>query len=285
MKVFIKRFWGFDPIYWPVVSFSLRGSLETLLEASSPGDLMAFVGTKTEQTDEQEQGKLLGRAEFGRRTLHSREALPPKTFAEADKGLNGDIKWPYSVLIARALRFTDEPRPEMTEVLGRQLPMSAISNAVLLSEEEQRRVLALPREEVDAGVTEAIREERGRIAEAVGPGATMGPIPSSFMTTMIRDADRRAFTYAFRFGSRDVWKVGWAHEPAARFRELNAHVPHEVLGQRWGGGFTQAWASAEQAYEMEQRILGSFEPSLRIGERVQCSEAQIEAAWRKAWRG
>jgi hypothetical protein len=82
MKVFIKRFWGFDPIYWPVVSFSLRGSLETLLEASAPGDLMAFVGTKTEQTDEQEQGKLLGLAEFGRRTLHSREALPPKTFAD-----------------------------------------------------------------------------------------------------------------------------------------------------------------------------------------------------------
>ncbi len=174
MKVFIKRFWGFDPVYWPVVSFSLRGSLETLLEASSPGDLMAFVGTKTEPTHEQERGKLLGLAEFGRGPVHSREALPPETFAEADKGPNGDIKWPHSVLITRAWRFTDEPRPEMTEVLGRQLPMSAISNAVLLSAEEQRRVLALSREEVDAGVTESIREERARIAEAFGAGGTMG---------------------------------------------------------------------------------------------------------------
>ncbi len=84
----------------------------------------------------------------------------------------------------------------MTDVIGRQLPMSAISNAVLLSGEEQRRVLALPREEIDAGVTEAVREERALIAEAVGPSGTMGPVPSSFMTTMVRDADRRAYTYA-----------------------------------------------------------------------------------------
>jgi hypothetical protein len=285
MKVFIKRFWGFDPVYWPVVSFSLRGSLETLLEASPPGDLMAFVGTKTEQTDEQEQGKLLGLAEFGRRTLHSREALPPQTFAEAEKGPNDDIKWPYSVLITRAWRFTDEPRPEMTEVLGRQLPMSAISNAVLLSGEEQRRLLALPREEINTGVTEAIREERARVAGAAGFGGTMGPVPSSFMTTMVRDGDRRAFTYAVRFGNRNVWKVGWAHEPADRLRELNAHVPHEVIGQKWGGGWIQAWASAEQAYAMEQRILNSFDSGRRIGERIQCTEAQIEIAWQKAWRG
>ena len=76
MRVFIKRFWGFDPVYWPVVSFGLRGSLETLLEASAPSDLMTLVGTRTDQTDEQEQGKLLGLAEFGRRTLHSRSARP-----------------------------------------------------------------------------------------------------------------------------------------------------------------------------------------------------------------
>jgi hypothetical protein len=38
----------------------------------------------------------------------------------------------------------------MTDVLGRQLPMAAMSNAVLLQPDEQKRVLALARNEIDA---------------------------------------------------------------------------------------------------------------------------------------
>jgi len=45
MQVFTKLFWGFDPELWPVVTFSKRGSLTSLLERSKPGDLMAFAAT------------------------------------------------------------------------------------------------------------------------------------------------------------------------------------------------------------------------------------------------
>ena len=163
---------------------------------------------------------------------------------------------------------------------------AAISNAVLLSPDEQERVLALPRGEIDVAVTRAIGDEREAIAAAVGPGGTMGPIPSSFTTTVIRDAFKRASTYAFRFGTKNVWKIGWAHDAADRLGELNRHVPSEVLDeQRWGGGWTQKWASAEQAYAMEQRILNSFSDSQKFGERVHCTEGQLEAVWRKAWMG
>ena len=86
MKMFIKRFWGFDPIYWPVVTFGLRGSLDTLLADSSPGDLMAFVGTQGEETEEHERGRLLGFVEFGRNPVHSREALPPQNLCRGGKG-------------------------------------------------------------------------------------------------------------------------------------------------------------------------------------------------------
>ncbi|MDR3561963.1 MAG: hypothetical protein P4N59_11090 [Negativicutes bacterium] len=286
MKIFIKRFWGFDPIYWPIVAFSLKGSLDRLLSLAEPGDLMAFVGTQGDQTKLEDRGRLLGFAEFGRNPFHSRQALPPQSFADAEKGSNGDIKWPHAVLITRAWKFTDVPPPVMTEVLGRQLPMAAMSNAILLSMDEQRRVLALPRNEVDVGITQAIRDERDRIAAAIGPGGgTMGPLPSSFSTTMVRDAFREACTYAYRFGNLNVWKVGWAHDPVERLKNLNNHVPYEVLHQKWEGGWTQKWASAEQAYAMEQRILQSFADSDRYGERVHCTEAQLEAAWRKAWRG
>lgn len=284
MKMFIKRFWGFDPIYWPIVAFSMRGSLDALIQQSEAGDTIAFVGTKGPETQELERGKLLGIAEFGRSRFHSRAALPPASFSEAEKGPNGDIKWPHAVLITRAWRFTDVPLPEMTEVLGRQLPMSAMSNAVLLTPEEQQRILALPREEMDVGQTKAIRDERERIAAAIGPGGTMGPVPSSFTKTVIRDALREACTYAFQFGAANVWKIGWAHDPVARLGELNKHVPHEILGQRWGGGWTQQWASADQAFAMEQRVLRSFADAQLYGERVHCTKEALEAAWLKAWK-
>lgn len=64
--MFIKRFWGFDPVYWPIVSFSQNGSLDALLAQSQPGDTIVFVGTQGPETKEQEQGKLLGFAELGR---------------------------------------------------------------------------------------------------------------------------------------------------------------------------------------------------------------------------
>lgn len=246
---------------------------------------MAFVGTQGAETKQEERGNLLGLAEFGRSRFLSREALPPQSFAEAAKGSNGDIKWPYAALITRAWRFTDVPLPIMTEVLGRQLPMAAMSNAILLRLDEQQRVLALAREEIDVGLTQAIRDERDKIAAVVGPGGTMGPVPSSFSTTMVRDTFREACTYAYQFGNKNVWKVGWAHDPVERLADLNKHVPHEILDQKWGRGWTQKWASAEQAYAMEQRVLRSFANEDLYGERVHCTKEQLEAAWRKAWKG
>jgi hypothetical protein len=285
MKMFIKRFWGFDPLYWPIVAFSMRGSLGALLEQSEAGDTIAFVGTKGPETQEHERGKLLGIAEFGRSKFHSRQALPPRSFAEAEKGAGGDIKWPHAVLITRAWRFTDSPLPEMTATLGRQLPMSAMSNTVLLTDIERDRILGLAREEIDVAQTNFISNERDRIAKIVGPGGTMGPVPSSFLSKVHRDALREASTYAYQFGSANVWKIGWAHDPIERLSDLNKHVPHELLKQKWGGGWTQKWASAEQAYDMEQRVLRSFNNDQLYGERVHCSQAALEAAWFAVLKG
>lgn len=285
MKIFIKRFWGFGA-FWPIISFAKKGSLDALLAQSEPGDLMAFVGTFGDQTSVGERGRLLGIAEFGRSKVHSREALPAETFAAAVKGTNGDIKWPHAVVMTRAWRFTDVSLPVMTEVIGRQLSMAAMGNAVLLAPEEMVRVLALAREEIDVAVTKAIWDEREQIAAIIGPGGTMGPIPTSFTSTVVKDAFKAASTYAYRFGIENVWKVGWAHDPIERLGELNKHVPYEILdNQRWGGGWRQKWASAEQAYAMERRILASFMDDQKYGERVHCTAEALETAWIKAWKG
>lgn len=120
----------------------------------------------------------------------------------------------------------------------------------------------------------------------VTPGGTLGSIPSSFTATVVKDAFKEASTYAFRFGAKSVWKVGWAHDPVLRLIELNKHVPSDILdNQRWGGGWRQKWASAEQAYAMEQRILASFKDDQKYGERVHCTREAFETAWMQAWKG
>jgi hypothetical protein len=174
----------------------------------------------------------------------------------------------------------------MTEVLGRQLPMSAIKNAILLNPLEQERVMALPRAEFDVAVTLDIWNERERIYLEVGPGGTMGPIPASFTTTTTHDALKEATTYVYQFGEKNVWKVGWAHNAVDRLGDLNKHVPWEVLGgQKWGNGFTQRWATADQAFAMERRVLDTFPDSVKYGERVHCTWDEMKSAWLKAWKG
>lgn len=254
MKMFIKRFYGFGA-HWPVVSFGKKGNLDSLLGQSEPGDLMAFLGTLGENTAPHERGKLLGFAQFGRRRLHSREALAPDTFAAAKKGANGDIQWPHAVAMTRAWRFTERPFPDVRDVLG-TLPAAAKRNVVLLSAKEHQRVFALPKQEFNVAFTQAVWDERERIAATVGPGGTVGPIPASFTSQGVRDAFKEAWTYAYRLGMQNIWKVGWAHDPLKRLAELNQHIPSEVLGTpSWQVGWNQKWASAGQAYSMEQKVL------------------------------
>lgn len=149
--------------------------------------------------------------------------------------------------------------------------------------DEQKRILALARLEVNVAATKAIYDERERISVEVGSGGTMGPVPSSFVTQVTRNTLKEASTYAFQFGNENAWKIGWAHSPAERLRELNKHIPFKIVGQQWGGGWTQKWASAEQAYNMEQRIFCQFPNADKEGEQVYCSKEQLEAAWRNAW--
>lgn len=290
MKVFIKRFWGFDPFDWPTVSFGLRGSIETLLGNSAPGDVIVFAGTQGDETSEPERGRLLGFGEFGRTLVPSRQGLPPASYARQPKDENGEMKWPYSLFMTRAWKFTVNPLPGVVDTLGRQLSRAATSNAVLLDNAQAAAILDLPREEVVGFLrTQAQVDDFELVAKAVGPGGTFGPPPTSRTYSGETDVLQPARTYVFRFGTRNVWKVGWAYDAANRLAELNTHVPSEVLdGQLWtgkNGGMTEKWASSLQAHAMEQRVLNTFPGDRKYGERVHCTREEMEAAWREARKG
>ena len=110
-------------------------------------------------------------------------------------------------------------------------------------------------------------------------GTTTGPVPTSWSGVVEHNASQPSSTYVLQFGVRDLWKVGHAVDLAARLAEVNRHVPHEVLGEQWQLVLHHSWASQQDAYNMEQRVLKMLRTQSSVGERVICGRTEIEKTW------
>ena len=134
-------------------------------------------------------------------------------------------------------------------------------------------------EEVEIPASEALVKAR-LLDKALNPRRpTTGPEPSSWEGSTGRDVNRSAFTYAFRFGRTDIWKIGHAIDVKERLKQVNCHIPPEAVPERWDAKFQQAWDSETDAYAMEQRVLRTLTASRTEGERVRCTEAELWTAW------
>jgi hypothetical protein len=116
---------------------------------------------------------------------------------------------------------------------------------------------------------------------ADGPGPTKGPVPGKWTGTVTRSMEGGRWTYVFRFGESDVWKIGFAEDVDARLREVNTHIPIELLKVQWCHFARQRWSTAAVAYEQEQLLLADLGWARTERERVRCTEAEIRAAWKK----
>jgi len=113
-------------------------------------------------------------------------------------------------------------------------------------------------------------------------GPTRGPAPAAWEGTVAREPGP-ASTYAFRFGQSDLWKIGFAADVDNRLRQINQHVPTELLGEGWTAHKRQFWPDADLAYAMEQHVLGRLREHSTKFERVRCSAAVLDAAWDDAF--
>lgn len=278
MRVFAKRFYAFDPATRPVVAFDIEGNRNALITASSPGDLIVFVGTQGEPTAEHERGRLLGLAEFAWVAVDTADLTDPATLRPMDLNPDGSLAWPKGLPIVRAWRFP-EPRFKLIDILKQQLTFEATVRAVLLDDNETRAVLALPRQEV--WLSESAVQSRLLSLNADGAAGrpTTGPVPGDWTGMVSRDAGQEAWTYAFRFGRRALWKVGHAQDVTERLAQVNEHVPSEELSEQWSVVMRQRWPNSQQAYGMEQHVLRVLQHRRTRGERVRCSEAELQAAW------
>lgn len=131
--------------------------------------------------------------------------------------------------------------------------------------------------ELDSATTEG-----QEISSQTDASPTTGPLPSPWTATVEHSVTAPAWTYAFRFGERQVWKVGHAEDVDERLAEIKKHVPDEVLGEQWKPALHHRWKNAIYAWEMEQKIFDLLAAKRTVGERIKCSQRELENAWSAA---
>lgn len=113
-------------------------------------------------------------------------------------------------------------------------------------------------------------------------GPTTGPRPTTWSGAAGRNILGPAYTYLMRFAATSVWKVGHAKDLRKRLREVNRHIPHEVIDGKWALVRHQEWANSVLAHAMEQLVFQELGGARTEGERVQCSEETLDLAWSHA---
>lgn len=281
MKIFATRVWGFGGT-WPIITFNRGGDRDNLLRKSAPGDLIVFVGTLNEPTLAPDRGRILGMAEISRIEVETEAVLDPSVIEPHDYDESGKLRWPKALLMVRAWKF--EPRPLLKDVLSAQLPYNATSQAVQLSDQDRDAILALPFVEIELPESQ-LRTRLQNLNDALMAGRSHGPTPSDSSGAMNRSSDQVGFTYAFRFGKSDAWKIGRTVDVRGRLADLNKNIPTHVTGQNWEVALQHKWPDLHKAHDMEQRVLDQLEGHTIGGEMVRCSEAYVEKAWANALFG
>jgi len=162
---------------------------------------------------------------------------------------------------------------------------NATVQAVLLSSEDADSVQMLTADEIEIPESEVLTKLLLLDTAVRSNSRSHGPNPSNWEEIVSHTSDQQAFTYAFKFGKTQAWKIGRAIDLKARLSAVNKHIPFEVVGHSWEFVFQQKWENMQQAHDMEQKVLDLLEPYSIGGEMVRCSEAQVLQAWMKAIGG
>jgi len=277
MRIFAKWLYGFDPARWPAITFATAAARDKLLREAKPGDTLVFIGTQGDETAEADRGKVLGMAIIGRRAADTLSLIDPAQIPAYQLDDNNRHRWPKAIPMLRAWRFPK--KPSVKDVLGRQLPQNARIQAVRLTDDQSAAVLALHKEEVPLPQTDERRHQH-QLTEALShSGPTRGPVPANWSARVTRSANEPAFTYALRFGHRDIWKIGHAKDVIGRLAEVNKHIPTEVLRECWEIVYQHRWPTEIAAHDMDQNVLAKLQQHRTSGERVGCTREILLQAW------
>ena len=301
-RVFATKVWGLDPDVWGALGFSKEGVRNSLAGEFKPDDYMLYIGTTGPQTAESERGRLLGLVKVESTHVSTEKLVERKKWLDHLEENGGTAKWPFGLPMTEVWKFTDDPLPDEKIVLPRLredgLGMKMAVNYELLTNEEQQRVLGLPKIQMtdifSSDEIEAARNRQGIRAGLRGGQGTSSPGPVPFFGK--RNIDWKvqpAHFYcmelegalAFQASGlnrgiierRKILKLGWAIDPELRSRALNFSMPnYNALG--WKVVFSQAANTQLDAYKIEQSVLHQLKDRRLPGkeEMVCCTLEDVE---------
>lgn len=253
-RTFMTKTWGFGAPVGPL-QFSSEGFRRNARAALQPGDLVVIVGTKGEETAEDDRGKLLGIMEPTTEPVLSLDFDVPRNEQDLDK--DGHYKWPYGLLNRRAWRLIDRPYL-IPDVSKRAFSMDAAQGIVELTPDEAAKIAALRREEVP--LLEARVAARARVDGTDRARRRVSPSPSTMRRGVMHMRVFSAYTYAMEIKGPQglAYKIGWAFDYAQRARQFNQAALPGIGGVRYTPKLFHLCDTARQAFRMEQTLLNHF---------------------------
>lgn len=277
MRVFARRSPLFSEVERIAVAFKKEFSRARLLEASGGHGLLVVVGVSHEPTPPAERGRLLGLVEFAPAPVPLSDLLDLDVERPELGGFGAAPLGFYALPVLRAWSFKP-PLMRVSDTFQDPLSIDPIERIVELSQREVQLIRVLPKVELQVPY-EALRRQAYALAKSLLGVPTTGPKPTAWTAEASYDPNAEGWTYLMRFGQREIWKVGHTQDIYRRLDELNMHVPHEALGEKWCLVCRQRCANSIQAYEMEQRLLSALVPYRTVGERIACSEEVVRTVW------
>jgi hypothetical protein len=253
-RTFMTKVWGFGAPVGPL-QFSSEGWRRNAREVLQPGDIVVLVGTKGEETAEDDRGKLLGIMEPTTEPVMSLDFHLPRGERDLDK--EGNYKWPYGLLNRRAWRLIDRPylNPEISQ---RAFSMDAAQGIVELTPDEAAKVAALRREDVP--LLEPRVSARARVDGTDRARRRVSPPPTTTRRGVMHMRAFSAYTYAMEIKGPQglAYKIGWSFDYAQRARQFNQAALPALGGVRYTPKLFHLWDTARQAFRMEQALLTHF---------------------------
>lgn len=253
-RTFMTKVWGFGAPAGPL-QFSTEGWQRKARNVIQPGDIVVLVGTKGDETDEDDRGKLLGIMEPTTEPVMSLDFDLSRGEHDLDK--EGNYKWPYGLLNLRAWRLIDRPYL-YPDISRRTFSMDAVQGIVELTAEEARKVAALRRERVP--LLEPRVAARARVEGADRARRRVSPPPTTTRRGVMHMRAVSAYTYAMEIKGPQglAYKIGWAFDHKQRARQFNRAALPAIGGVKYTPKLYHLWDTARQAFRMEQVILEHF---------------------------
>lgn len=279
MAYFLTKTWGFEEPCGPL-QFGDPGLRSKAKRMLSDGDLVIIVGTKGKETASSEQGRLLGIMEPTQHAANSLDYDVRKASNDFDE--NGEYKWPYALLNARAWIFED--RPLLSEISDRKFEIDSATGIVPLIAEEIQKIETLDRRAVS--LLKSVRTE-ARISGHDEARRYSAPPPTTKRAGIMHMRRAAAYTYCMRLegANADAFKIGWAFDYRIRAQQFNHAAMPSLGGIRYTIELEHLWSTARQAYSMEQHILEKLRGNCHHDNREIVSgitSTDLKLAWASA---